>query len=758
MTKKKYYSMILLTSLMFNQTLDVLAVSTEIADATIESNSADQVLDSSLELDLLAVEDVSEEIDNITTSQTLPTTDAHIDSTTEPLQEIAETEESIVSEVEETSSSIEKEKIEESDILTPPVKETKEEIATQPEVFSTVIPIEEFESQTWLIELVESTTKKVVGESFTEADALTIKSINVEGQGVTGKIPVAIEYFKQLTSFNIMGNKFSGNLPNSFWDIKTLENIRMNDGNSIEGEIPAAIGEMSNLNLLWLHGNQFSGELPVELRKLEKISVINLANNNFSGTFFDKLGVKPELTSLIINNNQFSGEWLSLININMPKLSTLWINNNSFTGEIPGTLGLLVGLTSLRFNSNQFTGEIPKGISYLDQLTEIRGNNNRLSGEIPHEIAGLKKIKTLALNQNNLSGDMPVELWGLPELETLSLSNNSLTGHIFPDYDDETLGVGSKIHSIWLDNNQLTGNIPSAFKNLTKLKQLRLQNNRLVGRLPLTLLELHLDVFNVSNNQVTIDVDINEWADDVGEFTYSNTFIGTNAGHLRLTTQASYYQADAEGFIHPVRDWGLAIKNSNEVTQSFYEDQYIEILDLSTNEAVYFDYVNYLDEDFKFEPNSGNTKGYKVTIGRAPNNPNNWVMIPYINDIKLTIPSVLDFGTQYISHKDEQYSLVTDDSIKISSQSSFPNSWKLSAKMNQSFTSQDDEKHLLNGTISIFDDELLTAKEKRLVKQGIGSQTISLKEDLNMQLKVKGAGAKATTYKAEIEWIIEDTP
>ena len=69
-----------------------------------------------------------------------------------------------------------------------------------------------------------------------------------------------------------------------------------------------------------------------------------------------------------------------------------------------------------------------------------------MSGEIPPELGGLTNLKVLWLDENELSGEIPSELGNL-DLRVLSLAGNRLTGCIpeglqpVPDNDLSALGL-----------------------------------------------------------------------------------------------------------------------------------------------------------------------------------------------------------------------------------------------------------------------------------------------------------------------------
>ncbi|KAJ4772174.1 Leucine-rich repeat protein kinase family protein [Rhynchospora pubera] len=103
------------------------------------------------------------------------------------------------------------------------------------------------------------------------------------------------------------------------------------------------------------------------------------------------------------------------------------------------------------------------------------------------------EIISIDLSGKNLSGDIPQELASLTGLVELYLNGSSLVGSILD------FGGCPNLEIIHLENNELTGSLPSSLGNLPKLKGLYVQNNNLSGVIPKGLLRKNI-VFNYSGN------------------------------------------------------------------------------------------------------------------------------------------------------------------------------------------------------------------------------------------------------------------
>ena len=75
----------------------------------------------------------------------------------------------------------------------------------------------------------------------------------------------------------------------------------------MSGEIPAELGDLASLELLYLHRNKLSGEIPAELGNLTNLLDLHLDRNTLSGKIPAQLGNLANLEFLYLNENMLSG-------------------------------------------------------------------------------------------------------------------------------------------------------------------------------------------------------------------------------------------------------------------------------------------------------------------------------------------------------------------------------------------------------------------------------------------------------------------
>ncbi|MQL91179.1 hypothetical protein Taro_023784 [Colocasia esculenta] len=103
---------------------------------------------------------------------------------------------------------------------------------------------------------------------------------------------------------------------------------------NLSGTLSGAIGNLTNLQQVFLQNNNITGEIPAELGMLRKLRTLDLSNNGFSGAVPDSLGQIASLGYLRLNNNSLSGPIPASLS-KIPQLSFLDVSYNNLSGPVP---------------------------------------------------------------------------------------------------------------------------------------------------------------------------------------------------------------------------------------------------------------------------------------------------------------------------------------------------------------------------------------------------------------------------------------
>ena len=214
-------------------------------------------------------------------------------------------------------------------------------------------------------------------------------------------------------------------------------------GQGLSGTLPAELGDLTNLKVLWLHGNNLGGSMPAELGHLVNLQSLFLADNGLTGPIPAELG--------------------SLTN-----LESLWLQRNELTGPLPATLGRLSNLEKLLLQNNQLIGPIPSELGLLRKLRALRLSDNELIGRVPGSLRDLTNLNELFLGGNGLTGCVPASLRDIErnDLHRLDLADcppGSVIDLLIESVplDGRAYGAGERIEaSVWFENNVMVSGSP----------------------------------------------------------------------------------------------------------------------------------------------------------------------------------------------------------------------------------------------------------------------------------------------------------
>ena len=246
--------------------------------------------------------------------------------------------------------------------------------------------------------------------NFETKDSYAVTVSVSDGNGGTDSIDVTINVTADRAAlvalYNATGgadwtnntNWLTDKALSEWYGVETDEDGRVRElnlnANKLSGEIPAALGRLTNLELLHLNSNELSGEIPAELGDLTNLQELALHRNELSGAIPAELGSLTNLQELVLSENKLSGEIPAELG-DLTNLQELWLSHNELSGTIRAELGDLTGAISLRKH-------VERGDPELGDLTpEAVSQTNELSGEIPAELGDLTNLQYLWLSPMN---------------------------------------------------------------------------------------------------------------------------------------------------------------------------------------------------------------------------------------------------------------------------------------------------------------------------------------------------------------------
>lgn len=306
-------------------------------------------------------------------------------------------------------------------------------------------------------------------------DFTLMRSLLLSDNEFTGSIPTSIDNLNAIRSFTVDNNQLTGSIPTRMNGLMNMTTFKCSN-NYFLGNVSVP----PTLTYVELANNQFSGDVNWIATLTDVISLI-IAENFLTGTLPTSSLISGNLTFFQASENLLSGSITNLFDpLRQSLLQVVDLSDNSLTGPIPSSLFDFSNITFVILAQNCFTGTIPATICnskntlkvlVLDGLHAAIACETRL-------FPNIKAIHTLA-NTHVIYGSIPDCLFGeMPYLETLHLSGNSLSGSLPDSYTD----LGRYLQQVALSHNELTGTIPTAFQQ-HGFYQLDLSFNQFTGEL-----------------------------------------------------------------------------------------------------------------------------------------------------------------------------------------------------------------------------------------------------------------------------------
>jgi len=155
-------------------------------------------------------------------------------------------------------------------------------------------------------------------------------------------------------------------------------------------------------------------------------------------------------------------------------------------------------------------------------------------------LTGRGHVWKLYLDNNNLEGQIPPELGNLKDLMELELSANKLSGPIPPQ-----LGNLDRTYWLSLHHNQLSGSIPPELGNIRVLMRLDLRANQLSGLIPPELGSRDLYLLALSANKLSGPIPPE--LGNLKELQSESVHIGYNALYTNDTSLRDFLNSKTEG-------------------------------------------------------------------------------------------------------------------------------------------------------------------------------------------------------------------
>ena len=489
-----------------------------------------------------------------------------------------------------------------------------------------------------------------------------VTALRLSASNLVGSIPPELSYLSSLETLDFERNELAGPIPPELGMLSNLRTLILGV-NDLTGQIPPELGNLPNLEVLRLRRNDLAGPIPPELTNLRNLTRLGLDRNNLEGQVPPGFLGLERLRSFHFADNEglcVSGSadfaaWLAQLEVyvgplcnerdravlaslyeatggmnwarsdgwlgdaaledwhgvgadSVGRVTGLDLSGNGLAGRIPVSLGQLTSMISLRIDDNTaLTGALPLSLSelslqelnytdtelcvpphasfseWLASIPSHEGTNAECTPLSEREVlvllyeatggpdwtddenwlsdrpigewkgvttGGDSRVVSIELLRNNLTGAIPSELGSLSGLETLFLHRNALAGPI-----PSELGSLSGLAILSLDGNALTGPIPPWLGRLSGLQTLSLAVNDLTGPIPPELGSLaNLRTLYLLSNDLTgpIPPEIGRLSSLRTLYLYSNDLTGPIPPELGSLSSLRTLYLNSSGLTGPI--------------------------------------------------------------------------------------------------------------------------------------------------------------------------------------------------------------
>lgn len=190
------------------------------------------------------------------------------------------------------------------------------------------------------------------------------------------------------------------------------------------------------VTVLELPSNNLNGTLPAALFNLSQLTELNVSNNAISGTLPPEVDDLTSLQILDVSDNDMDGDLPDNL-YSLTNLTELYLDGNDFTGSISPLVSSLTNIQTFHAEHLPMTGPIPSQIFDLTTLVHL-GISGKLNGPVPASIGTLTSLMSFECDSCAITG-LPAQITTLPNLTSLKLYNNDLT--TIPDFSAMSLSL-----------------------------------------------------------------------------------------------------------------------------------------------------------------------------------------------------------------------------------------------------------------------------------------------------------------------------
>ena len=161
-----------------------------------------------------------------------------------------------------------------------------------------------------------------------------------------------------IRQFLVQDNQFTGKLPETLYDTSTMEKFKCSN-NKLQGTISSKTNNLVNLTVLSINNNLFSGNIPEDFSTLESVQEIFFEYNDFIGALFDIMGnklflVKVSFSPPTLDVHLLKEVWSDYLFIPLVLSKKLVMINNLFTEAMSSKIGDFVSLNECRIGFVHF--------------------------------------------------------------------------------------------------------------------------------------------------------------------------------------------------------------------------------------------------------------------------------------------------------------------------------------------------------------------------------------------------------------------